>query len=374
MSKRIIAILMMALIVSCSKKPINVTSADQATTLETKGLIYALPRTVLKIEIEASKNVIIPGPYCKFALKYLGITDVPTKRSEEWRITNIDIVSMLESDPTSLYAVSLGDNTKVGFLKLCSSGLIIPISGLSANSTPLKNLQQDNQESKTLFTDLSTVPFIGNEKTTFYNKVQRDSVFVRVPVQKDMIVEKNIEEKARDAADFIFSLRKRRSDFLSVDADHNLNGEGLKIAFDEIDRLEQEYLSLFIGKSYSENSSSYFEYIPNQPEGETSIIFRFSGTKGILSSSDLSGNPYLLKSEPESIPESYNSLLKSISIEKEKPILDVIYYRIPISANIKISDGKNDIFARRMTVSQYGPIVRMPAKFTIKDYGFIEFQ
>jgi hypothetical protein len=373
MSKKIAIILVVAILVSCSKKPIQITSVDKATTLDSKGLIYALPRTILKIKIEASKQVIIPGPYSKFAQKYLGISDVQTKRSEEWRITNIDIVSMLESDPSSLYAINLGENTKVGFLKLCSNGLIIPSSGLTANSIPLRTQQLDNQDNEIYFTDLSTTPFISNEKTTFYNKVKRDTLFVRVPVQKDMIVEKNIEEKAREAADFIFSLRKRRSDFLSVDADHNLSGEGLKIAFDEINRLEQEYLSLFIGKSYTEDESSFFEYIPSQPEGETSIIFRFSTTKGILPSSDLSGNPYLLKSEPESIPESYSNLFKSIGVEKDKPILDVIYYRIPISANIKISDGKNDIFTRRITVCQYGPIVRMPIKFTIKDSGFIAF-
>ena len=369
MKRRILIFFVVAVMVSCSKKPMQVTPVDSTTNFNTKGLIYALPRSVLKIKVEATKEVVVPGPYGKFAQKYLGISDVPVKRSEEWSITNIDIVSNLESDPTSLYAVTPGDESKIDFLKLTNSGLIIPVNGLGVNSIPLKNGKDENHDKGIVFTDMSNLPFIGTEKTTFYNKVQRDSVFVRVPVQKDMIVEKNAEEKAREAADFIFSLRKRRSDFLSVDADHNLNGDGLKVVFDEINRLEQEYLSLFIGKSFSENSVSYFEFVPVQPEGETTILFRFSATKGILPSSDLSGNPYLLKSEPESIPESYNTLFKSITIEKEKPITDLVYYRIPISANVKVSDGKNDVFTRRTTIYQYGPTVRMPIKFLIKDSG-----
>jgi len=374
MSKKVVLIIIVAVVLSCSKKPIQVTSADVATSLNTKGLIYALPRTVLKVRVEAVKDIIIPGPFGRFAYKYLGISDAPVKKTEEWRIANIDIVPSIESDPTSLYAVTPGDDDKVDFLKLYSNGLIIPISGIGENSTPVKTLTGIDQDNGIHFTDISIQPFISNEKTTFYNKVKRDSVFIRVPVQKDMIVEKSIEEKARDAADFIFSLRKRRSDFLSVDADHNLNGEGLKIALDEINRLEEEYLSLFIGKSYSENSVSNFDYIPNQPDGETSIIFRFSATKGILASSDLSGNPFLLKSEPETVPESYDLLFKSISLEKGKSIKDVIYYRIPISANIKISDGKDDLFSRRISICQYWPIVRMPIKFVIRDSGFIEFR
>lgn len=373
MNRIFVILIGIVLIVSCSKKPIQVTSAEGATFLNTKGLVYALPRTILKFNVIATKTIVVPGPYCLFAQKYLGVNDVPLKKMEEWTINNIDISTNIESDPTTFYAVIPGDNTKVDFLKVCNTGLIIPISGFTVNSTSIKDFKVNETESKTYFTDLSTSPFIASEKTTYYSKVKHDSVFVRVPIQKEMIVEKNIEEKARDAADFIFTLRKRRADFLSVDADHNLNGDGLKIALDEINRLEQEYLSLFIGKSFTESVIRSFEYVPSQPEGESSIIFRFSVTKGILPSSDLSGNPILLKTSPETIPESYKVFFQSISMEKDKPLNDVIYYRIPISASISISDGKNEVLTRRVSICQYGPLVRMPIKFMIKDSGLIEF-
>jgi len=373
MNRIVVFFVALAFLVSCSKKPIQISTAENATSLDTKGLIYSLPRTVLKVKVDAIKTVIVPGPYAKYAQKYLGISDVPTRKVEEWKLSNIDIQSSVESDPTALYAISLGDKVNVNFLKLSSSGLIIPVSGFGVTSLSVKNIQENETANQLVFTDLSTSPFIASEKTTFYSKVQRDSTFVKVPIQKDMIVERNLEEKARDAADFIFLLRKRRADFLSVDADHNLNGEGLKIAFDEINRIEQEYLSLFIGKSFTENSTHYFEYIPNQSEGETSIIFRMSQSKGVVPSTDLSGTPIILKTLPDAIPESYGLLLKSINQEKDKPRTDLVYYRIPISATVSISDGKNEFFNRRISVYQYGPIVRMPLGFMIKDSGLIEF-
>lgn len=373
MTRKIVLIIVVGFLVSCSKKPIQVTSADNITSLDTKGMIYALPRTVVKVKVEAIKNIIVPGPYNRFAQKYLGIADVPQKKTEEWRISNIEVFADVESDPATLFAVTPGDDSKIDFLKLCSTGLIIPVSGMGVNSISIKDLKGDDVDSKSFFTDLSTTPFIASEKTTYYSKVQHDSVFVRVPIQKDMIVEKNFEEKARDAADFIFTLRKRRSDFLTVDADHNLNGEGLKIAFDEINRLEQEYLSLFIGKSFSESSVHYFEYIPSQSEGESSIVFRFSNSKGVLPSSDLSGNPILMKFSPEAIPESYEKLFRSINVEKDKPITDVVYYRIPVFTNINLTDGKNELLTQRVSIYQYGPLVRMPIKFILKDSGLIEF-
>ncbi|RPH33239.1 MAG: DUF4831 family protein [Bacteroidales bacterium] len=373
MNKRILIIFTIALFVSCSKKPIQIVSAESAAVLSTNGLVYALPRTVLKIKVDAIKTTIVPGPYCRFAQKYLGILDVPVKKVDEWRISNVDVSTALESDPSALYAATPGDDTKIDFLKIYSKGLIIPISGFGVSSTTIKDIKTIDTDGETYFTDLSISPFIASEKTTYYSKIKHDSVFVRVPIQKEMIVEKNVEEKARDAADYIFMLRKRRSDFLSVDADHNLNGEGLKIALDEISRLEHEYLSLFIGKSFNESSTHFFEYVPNQVEGESSILFRFSGVKGVLASSDLSGNPILLKTLPESIPESYDIFFRSISMEKDKPLKEVIYYRIPTTTVVSLSDGKAELLTRRISICQYGPLVRMPIKYMVKDSDLIEF-
>jgi len=371
MNRIVVFFVAVVVLISCSKKPIQISTIENTTSLNTKGLIYSLPRTVFKIKVDAIKSVIVPGPFAKYAQKYLGISDAPIKKVEEWRVNDIDIVSLIESDPTTFYSVISEGKGNVNFLKLTSNGLIIPVSGLGVNSIANKNIPGNEINKHVDFTDLSTSPFIATEKTTIYSKVQHDSVFVRVPIQKDLVIEKNLDEKARDAADFIFLLRKRRADFLSVDADHNLNGEGLKIAFDEITRIEQEYLSLFIGKSFTENSTHYFEYIPNQSDGETSIIFRFSPSKGVLPSSDLSGNPILLKTTPEAIPEPYKSLFVSINNEKDKPRTDLVYYRVPISAMVIVTDGKNEIFNRRIAVYQYGPIVRMPAEFMVKDSDLI---
>lgn len=373
MNKKLIAIVVVALFVSCSKKPIQVTPVESTTTLNTNGLVYSLPRTVIRVKVDAIKTIVVPGPFCRFAQKYLGITDVPTKKIEEWKISNIELNSVIESDPSLLFAATPNDDSKIDFLKISQYGLVIPITGFSVNAINNNRIKPIEIEGKASYTDLSTSPFIAAEKNTIYSKVLKDSVFVRVPIQKDMIVEKNIEEKARDAADYIFLLRKRRSDFLSVDADHNLNGEGLKIAFEEINRLEQEYLSLFIGKSFTESATHQFEYIPTETDGESAIVFRFSANKGVLPSSDLSGNPYLLKSTVEVLPSSIKSFFENLSIEKEKPIKEVIYYRTPVTAVFSISDGKNELTNRRISICQYGNVVRMPLNFVVKDSGLIEF-
>ncbi|HPI46057.1 MAG TPA: DUF4831 family protein, partial [Tenuifilaceae bacterium] len=136
----------------------------------------------------------------------------------------------------------------------------------------------------------------------------------------------------------------------------------LKLMFAEINRLEDEYLSLFIGKLHTETISKTILYTPSKPEGESSIAFRYSLSKGIVASNDLSGNPILIEIEPEEIPESYSGFFSASAINADKNKFDQIYYRIPINALVKISDGKNELASKRLLIYQYGPTAKLPIK------------
>ncbi len=354
-----IALLALTL-VACSNKTIQV-SPIQNSTYASNGIVYSLPRTVLSIKVDVSRTVITPGPYAVYAQKYLGISGVPTQEREEYSITSISIDSNNESDPTALYSAFLNDKLLYDFFQVVNSGIVIPVGDFRTSSAINTNLLKDKLRGSD-FKDLAVSPFIAEEKSTFYSKVQRDSSFVRVPIQKSMIVERNLEEKAREASEFIFSLRKKRIEFMTVDVDHPLDGKALELMFAEISRLENEYLSLFTGKSFTESVSKKILITPSKPEGESSIAFRFSASKGIVASNDLSGNPILIEIEPEPIPESYGGFFTTIAINSDRNKFDQVYYRIPINALVKISDGKTELASKRLLIYQYGPTVKLPVK------------
>jgi len=208
---------------------------------------------------------------------------------------------------------------------------------------------------------MSPSSFIGSERTTHYSRVLQDSVFIRVPVHKTIVVEKSLEDKAREAADFIFSLRKRRFDLLVGDADFVAEGKAVEVVLNEISKLEKEYLSLFIGKTGTTASTHYFNYTPAANDEETSIIFRFSTTKGVLPSSDLSGNPVLL-SVKKSDEWKDLEVLNSLAIEKKKPRNDLVYYRLPIPLSVRVYDSQSEYIAKIVGVYQLGPTLRLPAR------------
>ncbi|PKP35963.1 MAG: hypothetical protein CVT98_09880, partial [Bacteroidetes bacterium HGW-Bacteroidetes-15] len=196
--------------------------------------------------------------------------------------------------------------------------------------------------------------------------------FIRVPVHKTVVIEKSLEDKAREAADFIFTLRKRRLELISGDADFVAEGKAAEAVFKEIDKLENEYLTLFVGKEFKQTFINWYDYAPSAGDSQTSILFRFSPSKGVLSPSDLSGSPVLISVTNENNWQGIE-LLSKLSIEKDIQRTDVVYYRLPVPVSIRINDSQAELFSQTLTFHQFGPLVRFPAKFILDDYGKIIF-
>ena len=95
----------------------------------------------------------------------------------------------------------------------------------------------------------------------------------------------------------IFSLRRHRIELITGEAGENVFGEGLKAALAEIERLEQSYLELFLGKRVVTTETRRYVVYP-QSDKKQYIVCRFSAAAGLLPESDLSGDMVLLQIEP----------------------------------------------------------------------------
>jgi hypothetical protein len=262
-----------------------------------------------------------------------------------------------------LFAVDPAPVAPISFVKLTQTGLIIPIHSQNAIEKPFQTASPTTANNS-MVSDLSPFPFISSEKTTFMSRVMQDSVFVRVPVHKTMVIEKSLEDKAREAADFIFSLRKRRFDLLSGEADFVAEGKAVEAVLAEIRRLEGEYLKLFIGYSHQQHFVSTCNYIPSDENKGSVILFRFSPAKGVLPVADLSGAPVVVTS---TVDEEWASLdlFNSLSTEKGKPRSDAFYYRLPVSISIRVSFGQSELLQTQQLAYQFGTLVRMPISFIV---------
>src|SRR5574344_911984 len=90
-------------------------------------IIYSLPSTSILLQVEAVREVYTPGPYAKYAKKYLGI-DVPLDGAEKYQLTSIKLDTYLEADMTKRYVANLGGlatGATTTFFKMTSQGVIV---------------------------------------------------------------------------------------------------------------------------------------------------------------------------------------------------------------------------------------------------------
>lgn len=383
----------------CNSLKINVINVREASGIKSNGIIYSLPRTILRIKTETIKVTTIPGPYYKYAEKFLGITNVPNKTEEKWYLTDINAFSYAEADSNHCYLVSSKGLPIADLIYLSSEGFIYGINMKEAPVftepvEPIKNIQVKNKYIETDYLDLSVKNYVEEKIKTSYKRIRRDSNYVRIPVEKKQVTEKNMEDKAREAADFIFKLRKRRFKMLAGVADAFPDGKGLtnnkfpdgesiRYMDTELDALEQEYLSLFIGKIFSDTITYNFDFTPDEVNSLTpSVIFRFSPIKGILNSNDILGDPVYLAIKKGGKNTAIDQFIfrqrEFISKKKETGIV----YRIPDYANMKILLNENTLYEDKFLIAQYGTVLSLPADI-VKDseysiqfypkYGNIKF-
>jgi Domain of unknown function (DUF4831) len=316
------------------------------------GFFYSLPRTVVEVKLEVKHEIFIPGPYSAYASQFLGVEGVQMDRREEWNIISESINCFTERDPEHLFyaGFSSGTPTVPEFLSLTKNGLIFSPAAIFSAFTepPFSNL---NVKDTIWYSDLSMDYFYSQKTDTLYKTVLRDSVFVKIPVYKKEEMHKSNEMKAKELANTIIKLRKRRFKLLSGEYNFITEGAALEITVRELGKMEQEYLSLFIGKHYSE-SHIYKSYIIPALKSEPQVIFRFSKEHGIYPVESKSGLPVTANFTRE-----YINLQPDINIT---PVENSLYFRIPENARIQLSLNNKNIAEKRITVYQFGRIQVMP--------------
>lgn len=336
----------------------QVTPIPQSVQPTSGAVVYSLPRTAVKLKVEVVKENHVEGPYASYAQKYLSI-NVPGRAAANYTIESISMMPVQEADPSQTFMLNLSStkNASANFLAFTSEGLILPVGYNNGNfsqvrfSTPPAGAMS--------FFDMNSEPNFISESAVFYNTVKTDTGYVKVPVQRAQLVEKNTEKKAEEVANMIFNLRKKRIELITGEADNIPTGEGLRAALEEIQRLEDEYLSLFIGKTYSGTETYYFDVVPTAEQNKQSYIaFRFSETQGVLPPSNVAGRPVILELQTEKSAPSIDTGGASKSAQ--------IFYRVPQIVFARLLDGQKVLIQDRIPVLQLGQTLSIPADALMK--------
>ncbi|MBO5635658.1 MAG: DUF4831 family protein [Bacteroidales bacterium] len=298
---------------------------------------YALPQTTITLEVEAVRESFHAGPYAKFAQKYLGVN----ARQEDQQTCSLSSVKMtphIEADQNCRYYIT-PDKGAMAFLALTSQGLVAVNDGSFGNGAEWRFASQADAD----FSDKGVSSNLTSEATTLYRGVDGS----RVAVQQNMVVQKTLEQRAKEAADMIFDLRKKRVQIVTGDTDATYSGEAMGAALSEIAALEKEYMSMFVGYSDFQTQKMKCDVVPQKDrKSQAYVAFRLSDSEGIVSADNVSGKPYLL----ELVPQPVSQASGKASAAKGA----VAVYRIPAICAVKLTDGVNPILQDRVAVYQLG--------------------
>lgn len=323
-------------------------------TLSLRGYVYSLPQTSFILNMEVVRTRTIHGPYYRFAEKLLSIKDVPVRSSSAYRISKVQLKSFEEADPDNIYLVRqiTGQTDLSPLLRLGREGLVYEARQGVPAGKPI--YLPDASHEGPLFTELSMERNTAMSIDTFYKTILTDTSFIRVPVLKEQLMVKTIDEKAEEAADFILELRYER--FMMLTGNNNTQVSDYSVQ--RLDEIEREYLELFIGKSFEERFQ-YTYYITPSGDGvfENIEILEFSENRGILEEG--AGDSKVLSM---SIRKTGKTDLLKDPLQREKlPVqTNALYYRVPDVAEVEISLGGRTLLNDRYPVCQYGVILSMP--------------
>ena len=324
------------------------------------AIIYSLPSTTIALKVTAAHESFVAGPYASFAQKYLGI-DARTASEESYKISSVEMVPYLEADPAASVAVNIGSSksASANFLNFCAQGLIVTSDSYTGKPASWRFSSAVNNSE---ISAAGAVSNLANKSTTLYKSVRTANGLERVPVQQTQVVEKSLEAKASETASMIFKLRRTRVDIVTGNTDAEYSGEAMAAALSEITRLEEEYLSLFIGKSAYDEQNAVFDVIPTvDNSNQMYIAFRLSNTQGLLPANNVGGRPFVLEISEVSEKIAPTSIAEAASVSKGK-----VAYRKPVTIMAKLMDGQETILQSRVPVYQFGKILTFPIDVATK--------
>ena len=305
------------------------------------GVVYSLPRTGVRIFVEATQEKFFHGPYYEYAQKYLGIKNAPSTDSESWTITGIKMETYGEPDPSEMHKAV---GAVAAMLSLTEEGVLTGINSDDKGEKDkafVSDFTNNIVVPKQIWPDLSMHSFL-SEKDSSRRSGEKF---------------KGFEEKAAEASHDILKLRKRKAYALAAKSDKVLpDGKAYQVMVDELDKILDEYTGLFIGKSIKEKHKYTFEVIPDGKNAKGLVAFRFSPTAGVLPENNVSGKPIMLDLDPSTDLTRSSSQAASQGGNSNSGI----YYRVPGFATARLLNGSDVLAQSRLSIAQFGVVTPLP--------------
>lgn len=343
---------------------IKTTKIDStANTQPNSGVLYTLPKTALRVNVSISKEIKMKGPYADFAEKLLGLKNVISSNQTSYRITDISLDPFSIQDTSHQYLITISKNPfhrHFDRYLFNSNGQLLAYNSKVAGIDDKKlvsakaNITNSNANYPNffqLYADASQIEKID----TVYETIKTDTITMSKPIIKRTLVTKTVEQRAVEAADYILKFRMKRYELISASQEIPYSKDAIEYMNNQLLKMENDYLELFVGISRFENIQTTYTVVPNATlDNRTIPLFGFSETSGIVDYNDSKANKYSLSFEPST---------KQVEDSVHLPRLNQIPYRFPDIVNVFVNingERLSDFF--QLPIYQYGIVRFFPKR------------
>lgn len=323
---------------------------------------YALPKVMYDVVVTMECADLIPGPLARYAEKQLGVRPEIEQHGQSWRIKRIQFIPRSVPDEKAMFSLTAKAEYRGVALSVTPEGLLKGIcSGSTGNDKAIgKAVYKENKV--VVEEDINYLSF-GLRST---QKEVLDSNFTMVEYEGEMrrqwdpIIRYTLKEDAdyaEECAREIFNIRQKRLEAIAT---------ANRAALEELNRLEENYLSLFMGKRVCSEVVKRFSFVP-QKEKESILLFRFSEQAGITTRNNVSAQPFVVE------VDNVKVLSKKEIEGKTAVATEGITYRVPASADLVLLKGEAEVMRVPAVLPQLGYLTQFPMD-VINNEGFcLEF-
>lgn len=348
---------------NCKSDAYHVIHVSNNQTSKENGLFYFLPQTVVVANVTIKKTTLIPGPLNEYSENYLGYLGISEKQ-EKYEIQEIKLTTRSEPDPEQLYFIELKNKQRV-LLEYDKLGIIRKINETSSQeeiNTRESALQNEKKEKENREKNITLINLKEKLDTIYTRQILEDSVVIENRHIQRVIIKSSKEESARDAIKMINEIRSQKYRLISYSDELAYPATTLEVMLKELDKLEKEYLNLFLGTSEIQTQTYQFEFIPHTDKNNIQPFFKFSPNKGINDSLKLIMETVYIQQEPLNITQDALKFISAQKTNKKANKFSGIVYRIPETVLFKIILNNQVISKQVLPVSQLGVLHSLPAK------------
>lgn len=365
--RTIVFILLVISLSSCHS--FKVIPVHSSTKLKTEGVFYYLPKTKLVLDISVKETHYLKGPFAQYSSKFTGISNVIAENKTQYSIESIQVNSFAVPDTSRLFYIETGGmrNKDEFLLSLNEYGCITALNDAFDEVDAESNMSLTSDKGVPAMPSSISFEHFATSNTqvktdTIIEKIILDTVTIEKQILQHSIIEKSLEDKAKDAADYISLISENKMNLISgyQEVDYDLNTFNAMLG--ELNKMQQEYLTLFTGKTV-EYTRHYRIFIDPENPVDNRFVFSFYATEGVSEKKDslFAENMYYYQLIPEDRTNAIAEVIRNTKKNKNKGLA----YNIPEYCGFIIRNGNGEIMLiEKIAISQLGITNYLPSEMS----------